>query len=119
MKKVKHREIDNYSTSTYEHEIIKDFMEDKRKGIDYYEWLELIKVMEVVADTLPIQIEMTNNCWTIKHKYQEFHETYMWHNYRTRQTSLFVVIVRFLSWWKEDDRHIIDAHYQWLEKQKK
>ena len=118
MKQVKHREIDRYTTSKYEHELIKEFMEDKRKNIDYYKWVELINVMEVIENTLPVQIEMTHNCWSIKHKYQEFNETYMWHDYRTRQTSLFVVIRRFLTWWKEGEWKIIDSHYRWIEKQK-
>ena len=119
MKEVKHREIDRYSTSKEEHALIKEFMEDKRKDIDYYQWSELINVMEVIENSLPVQIEMTSNCWYIKHQYQKFHQTFMWHNYRTRQTSLFVIIVEFLCWWNKGEWKIIDAHYEWLDKQTK
>ena len=57
MKEVKHREIDRYSTSKEEHALIKEFMEDKRKDIDYYQWSELINVMEVIENSLPVQID--------------------------------------------------------------
>ena len=114
MKNIEHRAVDHYSESDNSNAVIKEFMEDKRSNIDYLEWKELINLMEVIDTTCSVEITMTHNAWYIKHIYQEFHETFMWHNYRTRQASLHIVIVRFLEWWKKDDRNIISEHYKWL-----
>jgi hypothetical protein len=118
MKEVKHRRIDNYTGSRGDNEIIKSFMEDEREEVNYLDLSELIKVMEVIADTLPVDFSMSERGWSIKHKYQHFYESYMWHNYRTRTAALYIVIVRFLNWWNKEDRKIIDAHYKWLKETK-
>jgi hypothetical protein len=118
MKEVKHRRIDSYSGSLSQDKVIRDFMEDEREKVDYLDLSELIKVMEVIADTLPVKFTMSERGWSIKHQYQEFYESYMWHNYRTRTSALYIVIVGFLEWWNKEDRIIIDAHYKWLKKQK-
>tara|TARA_R110001606_G_C14953676_1_gene600938 strand:+ start:53 stop:409 length:357 start_codon:yes stop_codon:yes gene_type:complete len=118
MKEVKHKRIDNYNHNEVDDKVIQDFMEDDRGKVDYTELGELIKVMEVIADTLPVDFSMSSHGWSIKHKYQVFHESYMWYNSITRTAALYIVIVRFLNWWNKEDRKIIDAHYKWLKETK-
>jgi len=118
MKTVTHTNEDRIYPSVSDIKIIKDFMDDDRVDIDYLDgWDNLMAVFEVISDTLPVKTSMTSRGWSIEHKYQKFHESYMYHDYRTRKSSLFLIIVKFLKWYNLDDRLIIDKHYEWLSKQ--
>ncbi len=119
MKTVKHRKVDSVYMSDDDMKVIKTFMEDEREGkIDYLgNWSELMNVMEIIADELHVEFVMERNAWVIKHRYKIFSKTFMWHDYKTRQSALFLVIVDFIKWWNLKEWDVIDRHYRWLKEQ--
>jgi hypothetical protein len=118
MRTPKYSKVDYFHANRDDLKVIKEFLQDERDGVEYHKsYNDLMNIVDIMTENMGVRVEMANNCWYIRHKYHEEHETFMWHNYNTRCVALYTAIVRFLKWWNLPDREIINKHYKWLREQ--
>ena len=111
MKTVKHRKEDGIGVHKEDLMLIKEFMEDDRNDVDYSkDWGELMNVLEVLETTQGVSFEFGDNTVKLNEKLKTFSSTFMWHNYRTRRSVTYLLIVDVIRWLNSDyRRHLLQG----------
>lgn len=105
MKTTEYRREDRIYASIEDLNIIKDLMEDDRDGIDYSkDWGELMNVLEVLEATHGVKFEFGDHTIKLHEEFKTFSRTFMWHDYRTRKSVTYLLVVDVIKWLNSDYR---------------